>query len=83
MAELTGDCNRENSGLMPPICRLWPMLAETMPAICPNSTARGGTMPKTTTQLFDYLAGLRIAVKTVTHPPLFTVADSQKLRGEI
>ena len=40
-------------------------------------------MPKTTTQLFDYLAGLRIAVTTVTHPPLFTVADSQKLRGEI
>ena len=40
-------------------------------------------MPKTTTQLFDYLAGLRIAVTTVTHPPLFTVADSRALRGEI
>ncbi|TYR31373.1 prolyl-tRNA synthetase associated domain-containing protein [Mesorhizobium microcysteis] len=40
-------------------------------------------MPKTPDQLFAFLDGLGIAVKTVTHPPLFTVADSQALRGEI
>lgn len=40
-------------------------------------------MPKTQAQLFDFLADLGIAVKTVSHPPLFTVADSQALRGEI
>jgi Ala-tRNA(Pro) deacylase len=40
-------------------------------------------MPKTTEELFDYLARLGITVATVTHPPLFTVADSQRLRGEI
>jgi Ala-tRNA(Pro) deacylase len=40
-------------------------------------------MPKTPDQLFAFLDGLGIEVKTVTHPPLFTVADSQALRGEI
>ncbi len=40
-------------------------------------------MPKTPEDLHDYLAALGIEVKTVTHPPLFTVADSQNLRGEI
>ena len=40
-------------------------------------------MPKTTRELLDYLAGLGISATTVTHPPLFTVADSQRLRGEI
>ncbi|MGO4840678.1 prolyl-tRNA synthetase associated domain-containing protein, partial [Rhizobiaceae sp. 2RAB30] len=40
-------------------------------------------MPKTPADLFAFLDGLGIAVKTVTHPPLFTVADSQSLRGEI
>ena len=40
-------------------------------------------MPKTAAELHDYLATLGIEVKTVTHPPLFTVADSQNLRGEI
>ncbi|MEO3387220.1 prolyl-tRNA synthetase associated domain-containing protein [Mesorhizobium sp. CAU 1741] len=40
-------------------------------------------MPKTPEQLFEFLAGLGIAVTTVRHPPLFTVADSQSLRGEI
>ncbi len=40
-------------------------------------------MPKTAAELHDYLASLGIKVKTVTHPPLFTVADSQNLRGEI
>lgn len=40
-------------------------------------------MPKTPADLFAFLDGLGITVKTVTHPPLFTVADSQSLRGEI
>lgn len=40
-------------------------------------------MPKTPDDLFAYLAGLNIPVTTVTHPPLYTVADSQALRGEI
>jgi len=40
-------------------------------------------MPKTPDDLFAFLAGLGIPVTTVTHPPLYTVADSQALRGEI
>ena len=40
-------------------------------------------MPLTSHQLHDYLKNLDIEVKTVQHPPLFTVADSQSLRGEI
>jgi Ala-tRNA(Pro) deacylase len=40
-------------------------------------------MPKTTQDLLTYLDSLAIKVKTTRHPPLFTVADSQSLRGEI
>ncbi|WP_027169660.1 prolyl-tRNA synthetase associated domain-containing protein [Mesorhizobium sp. WSM3224] len=40
-------------------------------------------MPKTEAELNAFLADLGIAVSTVRHPPLFTVADSQALRGEI
>ncbi len=40
-------------------------------------------MPKTETELFAFLAELGINVATRRHPPLFTVADSQALRGEI
>jgi Ala-tRNA(Pro) deacylase len=40
-------------------------------------------MPKTPAELFSYLEDLGIEVRTVSHPPLFTVADSQALRGEI
>lgn len=40
-------------------------------------------MPKTPDDLFAFLDTLGIAVKTVEHPPLFTVADSRALRGEI
>ncbi|HHZ08890.1 MAG TPA: prolyl-tRNA synthetase associated domain-containing protein [Rhizobiales bacterium] len=40
-------------------------------------------MPITPDDLFAFLAGLDIPVTTVTHPPLYTVADSQALRGEI
>lgn len=40
-------------------------------------------MPKTPAELFAFLNRLGIDVSTVSHPPLFTVADSQALRGEI
>ncbi|MER8961558.1 MULTISPECIES: prolyl-tRNA synthetase associated domain-containing protein [unclassified Mesorhizobium] len=40
-------------------------------------------MPKTEAELFAFLAGLGIEVSTRRHSPLFTVADSQALRGEI
>jgi Ala-tRNA(Pro) deacylase len=40
-------------------------------------------MPKTSEDLLAYLAGLSIETSTVEHPPLFTVDDSQALRGDI
>ena len=40
-------------------------------------------MPKLPEDLFAYLDELGISVRTKSHPPLFTVADSQALRGEI
>lgn len=40
-------------------------------------------MAATPDQLFAFLDGLRIAHKTVTHPPLFTVEQARALRGQI
>ncbi|MPZ38766.1 MAG: prolyl-tRNA synthetase associated domain-containing protein [Rhizobiales bacterium] len=40
-------------------------------------------MPATPHDLFAYLDRLGIAHATVTHPPLFTVDESQALRGQI
>jgi Ala-tRNA(Pro) deacylase len=40
-------------------------------------------MPASPDELFAYLDGLGIAHKTVRHPPLFTVEESQALRGKI
>jgi len=40
-------------------------------------------MPATPDQLFAFLNSLGIAHPTVTHPPLFTVEQSQSLRGKI
>jgi Ala-tRNA(Pro) deacylase len=40
-------------------------------------------MSKTPDELFAFLDGLGISVSTISHPPLFTVAQSQSLRGEI
>jgi Ala-tRNA(Pro) deacylase len=42
-----------------------------------------GSEPATPEALFALLDRLGIPVKTISHPPLFTVADSQALRGEI
>jgi Ala-tRNA(Pro) deacylase len=40
-------------------------------------------MPASPDELFAYLDGLGIAHKSVSHPPLFTVEESQALRGKI
>jgi Ala-tRNA(Pro) deacylase len=40
-------------------------------------------MPATPDDLFAYLDRLGIAHPTVTHPPLFTVAQAQALRGKV
>ena len=40
-------------------------------------------MPATPDDLFAFLDRLGIAHQTVTHPPLFTVEESQALRGQI
>lgn len=40
-------------------------------------------MPKTPEELFAFLDGLGVRVATKAHEPLFTVEDSQQLRGEI
>ena len=40
-------------------------------------------MPKTPDELLAFLDGLGISVSTIRHPPLFTVAQSQSLRGGI
>jgi Ala-tRNA(Pro) deacylase len=40
-------------------------------------------MPATPEQLFAYFDRLGILHRTVTHPPLFTVEQSQQLRGQI
>jgi Ala-tRNA(Pro) deacylase len=40
-------------------------------------------MPASPDDLIAYLAALGVDTETVEHPPLFTVEDSQALRGEI
>jgi Ala-tRNA(Pro) deacylase len=40
-------------------------------------------MPKTSADLLAFLDSLGIAATTREHPPLYTVAESQALRGEI
>ena len=40
-------------------------------------------MTKTTDELFAFLDELGITTQTVRHPPLFTVAESKALRGQI
>src|SRR5262245_56199366 len=63
---------------LPPTGRALRRLAD--PSVCPvNDFA----MPATPTELFAYLDRLGIAHRTVTHPPLFTVEQSQALRGQI
>ena len=40
-------------------------------------------MPASPEDLLAYLAALGVETETVDHPPLFTVADSRTLRGDI
>ncbi|MBM3490335.1 MAG: prolyl-tRNA synthetase associated domain-containing protein [Alphaproteobacteria bacterium] len=40
-------------------------------------------MPASPKDLFDRLAALGIATRTVEHPPLFTVEESRRLRGAL
>jgi Ala-tRNA(Pro) deacylase len=40
-------------------------------------------MPVSPDDLIAYLAALRVETTTVEHPPLYTVEDSQALRGDI
>jgi Ala-tRNA(Pro) deacylase len=40
-------------------------------------------MPMSRDELLDYLAGLGIETRTHEHPPLFTVNDSEAMRGDI
>ncbi|MEX0954723.1 MAG: prolyl-tRNA synthetase associated domain-containing protein [Rhizobiaceae bacterium] len=40
-------------------------------------------MPMSRNELLDYLARLGIETRTHEHPPLFTVSDSESLRGDI
>jgi Ala-tRNA(Pro) deacylase len=40
-------------------------------------------MPKTPEQLFAHFAELGIETKTYSHPPLFTVEESRRLRGDL
>jgi Ala-tRNA(Pro) deacylase len=49
----------------------------------PGQRLNDHDMPKTPAELHAFLDKLGIEVTTVSHPPLFTVADSQALRGEI
>jgi Ala-tRNA(Pro) deacylase len=42
-----------------------------------------GSPPETTQGLLERLAALDIAQRTVAHPPLFTVAESKALRGQL
>jgi Ala-tRNA(Pro) deacylase len=50
-----------------------------------NLSARlaDGSAPETTQGLLERLAALGIAQRTVSHPPLFTVAESKELRGQL
>ena len=40
-------------------------------------------MPKTPDELFTFLASIGISTTTIRHPALYTVAESQQLRGDI
>ena len=59
--------------------------APKMPSFGPflQKAAVPALMPASPTDLFAYLDRLGIAHRTVTHPPLFTVEESQGLRGQI
>src|SRR5215475_1509224 len=54
-----------------------------MPSSPQSDTPAPARTPATPDDLFAFLDRLGIAYATVTHPPLFTVEQSQALRGKI
>ena len=93
MAEAPRDCNREirgqcKRGLIAG-SRLAPLrnglfrVRHFTPKVRTVAFATESTMPKTPEELFAFLDTLGIEVSDDSHPPLFTVADQQALRGEI
>jgi Ala-tRNA(Pro) deacylase len=53
------------------------------PAPCPGHANQRFKMPATPDDLFALLDRLGIAHQTASHPPLFTVEESRRLRGSI
>jgi Ala-tRNA(Pro) deacylase len=49
----------------------------------PVTSLRSAAMPATPDDLFAFLDRLGIAHPSVTHPPLFTVEEARRLRGQI
>src|SRR5690606_30461138 len=91
MTELACDCNRENREFLRRLFKRSQCLenhgldASPRPRLSRKDTFYRllATMPKTPDELLAFLSELGIAGKSLTHPPLFTVADSQALRGKI
>ena len=86
MAEERPDCNREIRPSFRPLgmSRLTDAcVAATRPRRYETSPQQRPSMSKSPDELFDFLHKLGIEVTTRTHAPLFTVADSQQLRGQI
>jgi len=89
MAEEPMECNRESPFFLDAsalaalrcgsACIAGPFGSKAAAVIRPGTAP----VPKTPAELFAFLEELGIEVSTVSHPPLFTVADSQDLRGEI
>jgi Ala-tRNA(Pro) deacylase len=93
MAEAQFDCNREMDAVSPPSAQRLracgpamqrPQILCSQPCLVIRNALEARTrMTTTPRQLFDFLAGLGIDVRTVEHPPLYTVVESRALRGEI
>src|SRR5690554_2096989 len=94
MAELTAECNRESRGICvprgfgrenraPTCAALASAPRECLHAGSAQVRDERGSMPKSPEALFQFLEDLGIEVTTRRHPPLFTVEESQSLRGEI
>src|SRR5262245_64384852 len=58
-------------------------LAAPLRFAAPRNDAIQPPMPATPDELFAFLDRLGIAHSTVSHPPLFTVEESRRLRGKI
>jgi Ala-tRNA(Pro) deacylase len=65
-------------------CDFWPLaVREGRDFQAIGKPSMSEMQPKTPDELFEFLDSLGIAHKTMRHEPVFTVADSQALRGEI